>query len=171
MPTTLARRPLSLAVGLATVLIASLLGFTTPWQPETAHALTAAPSGKSPNFLAWRVLKIVNKKRVNHGRKPLKMQSCDRHYAKHWGNTLAKNNWWKHSDLWNLLSDCHMSGAGENLIQFPDGMTPKQIVSAWMHSSGHRANILRWGYRLSGVYFVWDSDQGVWYGVQEFSSR
>ncbi len=172
MPTTQFRRPLGItAAGLAIVLIAALFVLTTPWHPETAYGLTAAPSGKDPTKFGHKVLRIVNKKRAHHNAPKLRMQKCDLHYATNWGNKLAADDAWYHSNLYKLLSKCNMYGAAENLVMFPDGMTPRQVVKIWMHSSGHRQNLLNRQYHLSGVYFVWDPDQAMWYGVQEFSNR
>jgi uncharacterized protein YkwD len=169
MPTTYARRPLTMtAVGLATILISALFVITTPWHPATAHALTAAPSGKDPNNFAWHVLRIVNKKRAHHGVAKVEMRSCTRSYATSWGDHLAKTNSWYHSNLYSILSDCNLNAAAENLVMYPDGYTARQVVKLWMHSSGHRKNLLNPTYRVTGVYFIWDNDQQMWYGVQEF---
>ena len=169
MPTTYVRRPLrTTAVGLAMILISALLVLATPWHPATAHALVAAPSGKDPAKFAKRVRYLINQERIKHGVGKVRGGSCIHNYATHWGNHLAADNAWYHSDLYNLLGKCNMHAAAENLVFYPDGMTPRQVVKLWMNSAGHRENLLNGTYKRTGLYFVWDADQGMWYGVQEF---
>ena len=38
--------------------------------------------------------------------------------------------------------------------------TPREIVAAWMHSPGHRANILQRRFREIGIGVVFDSPRG-----------
>ena len=40
---------------------------------------------------------------------------------------------------------------GENLAWVDVGMTPRQVVDAWLHSSEHRANLLDAHFRDTGV--------------------
>ena len=47
--------------------------------------------------------------------------------------------------------------------------TPKQIVDAWMHSSGHRANILSGSFRDIGVGYARHGDRG--YYTADFGLR
>ncbi len=50
--------------------------------------------------------------------------------------------------------------AGENLFFSHGRTTPRQLFSAWMHSSAHRANILRSGWRDFGLGVVQTSPFG-----------
>ena len=54
---------------------------------------------------------------------------------------------------------------GEN-IAYGEGSrgTPKQIVDAWMHSSGHRANILSGTFRDIGVGYARPRRPGLLHG-------
>ena len=59
----------------------------------------------------------------------------------------------------------HTSSAGENIAYGYD--TPRALVSAWMHSKGHRANILSRHFNRIGVS-GWRATDGVTYATQDF---
>lgn len=63
------------------------------------------------------------------------------------GSTMAsrikRTNYLHHTHAWSL---------GENIAWGSGGLaTPAQIVNAWMHSAGHRANILDGSFREIGI--------------------
>ncbi len=57
------------------------------------------------------------------------------------------------------------TAAGENIAK--GQKTPESVMSAWMNSPGHRANIMNSNYEQIGVGYVTDSN-GTTYWVQEF---
>jgi len=57
------------------------------------------------------------------------------------------------------------TAAGENIAK--GQKTPESVMSGWMNSPGHRANILSANYNQIGVGYVTDS-RGTTYWVQEF---
>jgi uncharacterized protein YkwD len=62
--------------------------------------------------------------------------------------------------------DCpRTSTAGENIAS--GFSTPRALVSAWMHSPGHRANILNPHFHRIGVS-GWRATDGVTYATQDF---
>jgi uncharacterized protein YkwD len=46
----------------------------------------------------------------------------------------------------------------------------REVVQGWMHSPGHRANILNRGFRVVAVAAA-ESDSGRWYAAQVFGRR
>jgi uncharacterized protein YkwD len=64
-----------------------------------------------------------------------------------------------------VLGCPHTSTAGENIAFGYE--TPQALVSAWMHSAGHRANILNRGFHRIGVS-GWRASNGVTYATQDF---
>ena len=72
-----------------------------------------------------------------------------------------------HQDLHKVQKRCGVGLAGENVAYgYRDGPS---VVMAWMASPGHRANILKRGYRLIGVGAVMKDD--VWWVAQVFGTK
>lgn len=60
--------------------------------------------------------------------------------------------------LHDYLAGASAWGYGENIAWGEERIgTPKAIVRAWMHSPGHRENILNPDFRQIGVGVVWGS--------------
>lgn len=161
-----ARRSL-LSLMLIAPLVASLL---TPTATPRASAAGDYSQEYGADF-ARKIAKIVNGKRVNRGKRALVVRVCIDDYAETWGAHLAKSNGFEHSDLYDLVEECDLSTAAENLVRYPDGYTAREVVGLWMASEGHRHNILNGRYRQTGVSVIWDADQEKWYAVQNFGKR
>ena len=75
-------------------------------------------------------------------------------YFRHsWSNGTAFGTWIQ----WFWPGPGYTSwSAGENLYWAAPDTTARQVVRAWMNSSGHRANILRSSWRAIGVGAVGD---------------
>jgi uncharacterized protein YkwD len=112
-----------------------------------------------------RVLELTNQRRRAHGRAPLKAAACPDGYAEPWTKHLATEQVLVHQDLTPMLSCPRTSYAGENIAYGFE--TPRALVSAWMHSAGHRANILSPHFRRIGVS-GWRATNGVTYATQDF---
>lgn len=101
------------------------------------------------------ILKIVNRERKKKGRKPL---VADYHLTRA-ANARAKEISRKFSHYrpngtacFTILKEYdakYSSAAGENIAY--GQTTPKAVMRAWMHSSGHRRNILNGKYKKLGV--------------------
>ncbi len=73
-----------------------------------------------------------------------------------------------HQPLGRVLRACKLQMAGENVAYgYASG---SDAVQAWMHSPGHRANILKPRYRLVAVAAA-RSASGQWYAAQVFGQR
>jgi uncharacterized protein YkwD len=139
-----------------------------PQPPRVPASGTSHLSAKvSPRSDAWeaKVLKLTNKRRVAHGRKPLKASRCADGFAEPWTRHLARRQVLKHQSLTPFLSCPHTSYAGENIAYGYE--TPRALVSAWMHSPGHRANILSRHFHRIGVS-GWRAANGQTYATQDF---
>jgi uncharacterized protein YkwD len=114
-----------------------------------------------------RVLNRVNRVRANHGRKPLRAISCltDR-VAQPWARHMAQTGSFEHQDLTNVFKTCSgLTRVGENIaVGYP---TAKSVMKAWMHSKGHRRNILDGRFRKIGLGLARSAD-GTPYWVQDF---
>ena len=60
---------------------------------------------------------------------------------------------------------------GENLakVPVPAAELPTRVVSLWLHSSGHRRNLLDPAFRTSGIGISRDAD-GYWYVTQVYAA-
>ncbi|QMV43251.1 CAP domain-containing protein [Cohnella cholangitidis] len=152
---------------------------TTPSKPSTgtgtgtgtgsgAGTGTAGTGTTATSAYAAQVVTIVNQERAKAGLSPLKMSNA----------TLTKMALDKAKDMYNNGYFDHNSPtygspfdmmktygisfryAGENIAK--GQRSPQEVMTAWMNSSGHRANILSPNFTTIGVAYY----NGVW--VQEF---
>jgi uncharacterized protein YkwD len=148
---------------LSTALLAAVLAL-----PVSAQAM---PAGEKPHVRprsnSWeaRVLQLTNDRRRAHGVGPLKASKCADGFAESWTRHLARKQELVHQDLGPILKCPHTSSVGENIAYGYE--TPRQLVRAWMHSEGHRANILSSHFHRLGVA-GWRSVNGVTYATQDF---
>lgn len=123
-----------------TMLLASTLfvglGLTVP---EDAEALTAR----------GRVLRLINRARVNHGLPKLRINKKVSQMARHHSLKMADRKSLFHTkDLRKKLSAWSPSAWGENV---GCGSTPRAIHRLFMGSSSHRSNILSRSFRRVGL--------------------
>ena len=78
----------------------------------------------------------VNVQRKRHGLRALKFASCTDAVAERWSSTLARSGGFYHQSMTTLLNRCHAYYAGETLGR--GAITPKTLVTMWMHSAPHR---------------------------------
>ena len=141
---------------LPVLLAAPLLIPATP-----AHA---APSSQ-PSAYEKDVLHYTNVERVKRGLRPLGLSTCATYYARRWSVQLRSKNALSHQSLGPIMSSCGGTRAGENVAY--GKVTARALVTMWMNSSGHRANILNASYRTLGVGVVFSPDGRAW-GTQDF---
>jgi uncharacterized protein YkwD len=156
----------------------------------------AALSVGDRNTLEASVVDRVNAVRKAHGLRPLRVAprlalAADRH-----ANSMASASYFRHelytptrAANWTSFGtwirwfwpgpDYSSWGAGENLAWGAPGISASQTVSRWMASPGHRANILKRGWRRIGVAAVHVDGPRGYYGAwddvtivaAEFGSR
>ncbi len=112
-----------------------------------------------------RVVALTNHRREAHGAKPLKAAACPDGFAERWTRHLATKRVLVHQALGPMLRCPDTSTAGENIAFGFD--SPRALVSAWMHSEGHRANILNRHFHRIGVS-GWRAANGTTYATQDF---
>ena len=135
----------------------------SPASPQVDRAGTVKPRSG-----AWeaKVLKLTNARRTAHGVRPLKAGRCPDHFAESWTRHMARTQDFGHQSLSPFFRRCDgISTAGENIAYGYE--TPRDLVSAWMHSPGHRANILDRHFHRLGVA-GWRSTSGTTYATQDF---
>jgi len=134
--------------------------------PQRSHSClyAGAQAGQvSRRALARATLCLLNKQRRLHHLKGLKMSKRLGHAARGHSVEMARVHYFSHNSLSgaSFLDRIRRSGylhlarrwsVGENIAWGTGGLsTPRSIVRAWMHSPGHRANILQRSFRQIGI--------------------
>lgn len=147
--------PRTLLLGLLTVLVVTLLPASAAQAQSVARYEDQARS-------------VTNTKRDSHELRQLRRNSCVQRAARRQARRMANRDEMFHQDLSKVLRDCNLSSVGENVAAGYE--TGRAAVRAWMNSPGHRANILKPGYRLLGLA-VRRADDGTPYAAQVFGRR
>ncbi len=137
----------------------------TVWSAKTtAPTLTLAPLSTTAQYEA-SVVSATNAQRKAHGLKALTVTSCLTGLAEPWARHLAGTHSLTHQSLTPFLSKCNANYAAENIA---DGnVSASSVVTLWMNSSAHRANLLSSHYTHIGVGAA--KSGSTWYVVQDFS--
>lgn len=138
-------------------------------KPETSKPETSNPStgNTTQSSYAAEVIKLVNQERAKAGLKALTENTKLSGMAMDKAKDMNNNNYFDHNsptygspfDMMKKYGISY-SYAGENIAK--GQKTPADVMTAWMNSSGHRANILNSNYTTIGVAYY----NGYW--VQEF---
>ncbi len=109
------------------------------------------------------VVRLVNVKRTGAGLKPLYADAELSRIARLKSADMRDNKYFSHTSPtygspFQMMKDFGISyrSAGENIAM--GQRTPSEVVSAWMNSPGHRANILNASYTRIGVGHVFDGN-------------
>ncbi|MFV0406831.1 MAG: CAP domain-containing protein [Propioniciclava sp.] len=113
------------------------------------------------------VITLTNSERTAAGLAPLRMNPClADQVARPWGEHLARTGPLVHQDMQAALRKCpNLNGIGENLAAGQN--SPREAVTDWMNSPGHRANLMNPSFDEIGVVRV-VSGSGKIYWVQIF---
>jgi hypothetical protein len=137
-----------LSIVLSTVLVVgSSIALAAPAQAATGSSAT--------------VFSLTNAHRANAGLKPLISDPALDRAAQAWAKYLASSCKFVHSTAtWRAsrVGSAGWSATGENIAA--GYATPNAVMSGWMASSGHRANILNSRYTGVGIGFA----KGTCYG-------
>lgn len=115
-------------------------------------------------FLA-KTLELINEARQNNNLKPLKINPLLSEAALLKANDMSENNYFSHYSptgvspwYWFKKVNYSYEIAGENLAA--DFETPQTMVSAWLNSTTHKANILNSQYTETGLAKVFGNYKG-----------
>ncbi len=105
------------------------------------------------------VIRLVNAERAKHGLKPLAADWQLSRVARYKSQDMKDHHYFSHTSPvygspFQMMKSFGISyrTAGENIAR--GQKTPAAVVSAWMNSSGHRANILNGSFTHIGVGYV-----------------
>jgi uncharacterized protein YkwD len=148
------------------LLLAGFLVPTAPAAGATCAGATAAPSSLSASTAKRVTLCLLNRERYRHGLRPLHSNPRLERAARGHSHDMVASNLFSHasSDGGGLvgrvrragyLSGAHGWTVGENIGWGQSSLaSPATMVRMWMHSSGHRANILKGSYRDIGIGII-----------------
>ena len=117
-------------------------------------AATARPASVSVAQAQQATLCLLNRERAKHHLRPLRESSKLDHAAKGHSRSMVRHKYFDHGDFVHRIRRAGYHGytLGENIawgsLRYS---TPESIVDMWMHSAGHRANILRAKFRDIGI--------------------
>jgi uncharacterized protein YkwD len=123
------------------------------------------------------VLRLVNQQRSAAGCSPLQANPVLVGVARAHSQDMGEHAYFAHNSQdgrspFDRMRDAGYSGGlmGENIAAGQP--TPAAVMDAWMHSEGHRANILNCGFHVIGICVatVAGSPYGI-YWTQDFGDR
>lgn len=148
------------AIRQTTIALIGALALSASLWLVPAEAATPAQRYANTAFAA------TNHHRADHDRVKLRKNACLQRFAVRWARHMAKTQRLEHQSLGPIMRRCKLNTAGENIAY--GYRTGRGVVNrGWMHSAGHRRNILRPQYRLMGIGAARDS-HGRWWASQVF---
>jgi secreted trypsin-like serine protease len=145
-------------------------------------AANTPPPPPPPSNFAEQVVVLVNVERAEEGCNPVTMHPQLNQAALAHSEDMALNDFFSHtgSDGSSVTDRMEAAGyvnwltAGENIAA--GQTTPEEVMTSWMNSPGHRANILNCDFEDIGVgYYFLENDTGTenWfhYWTQVFGSQ
>lgn len=148
---------------LRTAFAAVLFGLVLILGGQSAKAETKDVSGTARYDHAFQVLELVNQERAKVGAEPLKMDEELLSAAMlRAAETVVNFNHTRPNGERCFTASSKMSG--ENIAMGGNVLcgTPAQVMELWMHSSGHKANILNTGFQSIGVGCIVTSSGTYW---------
>jgi uncharacterized protein YkwD len=138
--------------------VAALVALAAPSAASACQGGDAEPTAVSLDVSERATFCLINRERTTRGIRALRRNSrLDLASARH-ARAMAARDFFEHGNFVGRIRTAnYLRGArgwrlGEN-IAWGSGVlsAPAEIVDAWMHSPGHRANILNRGFREIGI--------------------
>lgn len=133
-----------------------------PGEKITIPQMTAIKSFEN------QVIQLTNAERTKRGLPPLKANWQLSRVARYKATDMRDKNYFSHTSPtygspFTMIKDFGLSytAAGENIAA--GQTTPKAVVTAWMNSPGHRANILSKSYTQIGVGYAQGGSYGCYW--------
>ena len=143
--------------------------------PSALAAPASATAGKTDAAMIAtdqaRILVLVNAQRAKAGCGALTASKALNTLAQNFSEEMAVRNFFDHTDPdgkspWDRAKVLGITNlGGENIAM--GQQTPDDVMTAWMNSSGHRANILNCSYHSLGVGAYFATSGGPWW-TQDF---
>lgn len=141
---------------------------------STGNSGTSGTQTSSMNSDEKEVFDLINKQRTNNGLPALKNDSEVQRIARIKAQDMVDNNYFSHNSPtygspFDMMKSFKVSykTAGENIAA---NSSNSSAVTAWMNSSGHKANILNSSFNYTGIGVVSSPRYGKMY-VQMFIGK
>lgn len=135
-----------------------------------ATAAPAATASTGENTYVQQIVDLVNKERAAAGLSPVSALDSLNEVAAVKATDMRTNNYFSHTSPtygspFDMMATFGITyrAAGENIAM--GQKSPQEVMTAWMNSEGHRANILSANFNYIGVGY----DNNYW--VQEFIGK
>jgi uncharacterized protein YkwD len=157
------------------LVVAGLLAAMLPL--SAAVTATAAPSTMTPQDFRSEVVSRTNTERAKVGCPALNRNGSLDNAAQGHAADMANRNYFSHNSLdgrtpWDRMAQAGYptnTGRAENIAA--GQATPASVVSTWMNSAPHRANMLNCSYRSIGVGYGYNVNSTYdHYWVQNFGT-
>ncbi|WP_091493602.1 CAP domain-containing protein [Amphibacillus marinus] len=130
-----------------------------PAEPVEENNQPAEQANTNLNEFERQVVALTNQERAANGLAALAIDESLSSVAREKSNDMARNGYFSHTsptygspfDMMQQFGVNYRT-AGENIAK--GQRSPEEVVTAWMNSEGHRANILNPNYTHIGVGFV-----------------
>lgn len=147
---------------------------TTSSSTSTGNSGTSGTQTSSMNSDEKEVFDLINKQRTNNGLPALQNDSEVQRIARIKAQDMVNNNYFSHNSPtygspFDMMKSFKVSykTAGENIAA---NSSNSSAVTAWMNSSGHKANILNSSFNYTGIGVVSSPRYGKMY-VQMFIGK
>ncbi len=137
---------------------------TTPSTSTDTDTTSTTPTASDASYVE-QVVQLVNKERTSRGLQALTIDSAVQAAAQVRAEEQAQS--FSHTrpngtSCFTALDAQSVSyrSAGENIAY--GQQTPEEVMTAWMNSEGHRANILNKGFTTIGVGYASINGQSYW---------
>ena len=147
---------------------------TTSGSSSTGNSWTSGTQTSSMNSDEKEVFDLINKQRTNNGLPALQNDSEVQRIARIKAQDMVNNNYFSHNSPtygspFDMMKSFKVSykTAGENIAA---NSSNSSAVTAWMNSSGHKANILNSSFNYKGIGVVSSPRYGKMY-VQMFIGK
>ena len=132
---------------------------TYAFSPTSAAPKCGPGTSSKTSMMASDLFTRVNAERTLRNLAPLAWDATLANYATSWSANMAINGF-RHSSIGSLLGPYNF--VGENIAAGSGGTTDGALHNSWMHSDGHRANILAPGYTRVGIGAYCSADGSIW---------
>lgn len=149
---------------------------TTKRPPKKRRTTTPVPRSTTPGggTLAQQVVSLTNAERAKNGCGALTVDSQLQAAAQGHSDDMVARNFFDHTNPSGKNPGDRITAAGYRWSTYGENIaygqrTPAAVMSAWMNSSGHRANILNCRFKNIGVGVTLKSGTPYW--TQNFGTR
>ena len=147
----------------------TLIAAPTAAAVQACPASNATPASATKRTILRATLCELNRERDHYGLRKLKLNKKLSRAARRHAHDMARRNYFSHDTLGGgtfvdrIRGAGYLNGAqswvvGENLAWGSHSYSrPSVIMRMWMHSAGHRANILNGSFKEIGIGIAYDA--------------